>query len=237
VTVIEMQDRLMPRVVAPVVSAFYQSYHESHGVRVLLNTQVREIHGTDRVGAVLCADGARVDADLVVVGIGVIPNTELARAAGLECRNGIVVDRQTRTSDPDIVAAGDCAEHFNPLLGRQLRLESVHNAIEQAKVAAATLAGDPAEYAVIPWFWSDQYDLKLQMAGISEGFDQIAMRGDSRGGKFAVFYFRGEQLLAVDTVNRPADHMLSRKLLANHAVLTPAQAADPQFDLKSLVPA
>jgi 3-phenylpropionate/trans-cinnamate dioxygenase ferredoxin reductase subunit len=234
VSVIEVQGRLMPRAVAPVISEFFRAYHGAQGVKVLCSTQVRALHGDGRVRELHCADGNRLPADLVVVGIGVIPNVELARDAGLACGNGVKVDEYTRTSDPNIVAAGDCAEHPNDLLGRRLRLESVQNAVDQAKAAAATLAGRPHAYRVVPWFWSDQYDLKLQMAGLSEGYDRIALRGDQGAHKFSVFYFRDGALIAVDSVNRPADHMLARKLLAAHVSLSPEQAADEGFDLKAL---
>jgi len=234
VTVLEMQDRVMPRVVSPTVSEFYQRYHKRKGVNIVTGARVAELAAQDsRVGAVRCEDGSEHPADLVIIGIGVLPDIELAEAAGLKCANGIVVDELARTSDPRICAAGDCTNHYNPLLKRRLRLESVQNAVDQAKTAAASLLGEEQPYAQVPWFWTDQYDLKMQMAGISEGYDAEVVRGDPKEKAFSVFYFRDERLLAVDAVNRPADHMVSRRLLQAGAPLAREQAADPEFELKT----
>jgi 3-phenylpropionate/trans-cinnamate dioxygenase ferredoxin reductase subunit len=236
VTVLEMQDRLMPRVVSSRLSAFYADYHRQHGVNVVTGavvTAFREAEG--RVSGVACADGGHYAAQLVIVGIGVVPNVELAVQAGLTCDNGIVVDDCARTGDPDIVAAGDCTNHPNSLLGGRLRLESVHNAVEQAKTAAATLTGQALPYAQIPWFWSDQFDLKLQMAGISSGYDLEVVRGEMAAAGFSIYYFRDGELIAIDSVNRPADHMLGRKLLATKTTLTAEQAANLDCDLKTLL--
>jgi len=234
VTVLEMQERVMPRVVSPTVSEFYQRYHKRKGVKIVTGARVAELKaGEGRVGAVLCDDGSEHPADLVIIGIGVLPNITRAEAAGLKCANGIVVDELARTSDPRVVAAGDCTNHYNPLLKRRLRLESVQNAVDQAKTAAATLLGEELPYTQVPWFWTDQYDLKMQMAGISEGYDAEVVRGDPKEKAFSVFYFRDERLLAVDSVNRPADHMQSRRLLQAGAALSREQAADPEFELKS----
>lgn len=237
VIVIEMQDRVMPRVVAPLVSEFYQKAHEAHGVVVRTNVATAGFEGdaNGRVSAVLLGDGSKIPAQMVVVGIGVIPNAELAQAAGLTCDNGITVDEFARTSDPDIVAAGDVANHPNAFFGRRIRLESVHNAVEQAKTAAATLLGKEKLYKQYPWFWSDQYELKLQMVGLSQGYDTTVVRGNMADGAFSVFYFQGAQLLAVDSINKPADHMQARRILNNGIALTPEQAADPGCDLKLLV--
>lgn len=236
VTVLEMQDRLMPRVVSARLSAFYHNYHQKHGVQVVTSAQVTAFtEAGGRASGVECADGSQYVAQLIIVGIGVIPNVELALEAGLACDNGIVVDDCARTEDPNIVAAGDCTNHPNALLGRRLRLESVHNAVEQAKTAAATLTGEEQPYAQVPWFWSDQFDLKLQMVGISAGYDQEVVRGDIDAAAFSIYYFRDGTLIAVDSVNRPADHMLGRKLLAAKIPVTAAQAADVDCDLKSLL--
>jgi 3-phenylpropionate/trans-cinnamate dioxygenase ferredoxin reductase subunit len=181
------------------------------------------------------ADGNRHEADLVVAGIGIEPCTELASGAGLACENGIAVDEFARTSDPRIVAAGDCASHPNRFAGgARVRLESVQNAIDQAKTAALTLLGKPRAYDAVPWFWSDQYDVKLQMVGLSHGADAHVLRGDPGGHRFSVFYFRSGRLVAIDSVNRPADHMIGRRLLTAGTAMTPDQAADEGFDLKSL---
>ena len=236
VTVLEMQERLMPRVVAPVIGRFIGSCHQQHGVKIVTNACVRAIHG-DRNGVqeVVTVDGTVYPAELVIIGIGVIPNTELAEAAGLACEDGILVDDFAATENPDIVAAGDCTRHPNPLLGGMIRLESVHNALEQAKTAAATLCGNRRPYHQIPWFWSDQYEFKLQMVGISEGHDQHVIRGNLERQRFTVFYFSEDQLIAVDTVNKPGDHMAARRLLAARTTLTCEQAADEDLDLGSLI--
>jgi 3-phenylpropionate/trans-cinnamate dioxygenase ferredoxin reductase subunit len=235
VTVLEMQDRVMPRVVAPLVSEFYQKAHEANGVVIRTQVSVASFEGKDgRLSAVLLADGTRIPAEMAVVGIGVIPNVELAQAAGIACDNGITVDEYALTSDPDIVAAGDVANHPNAFFGRRIRLESVHNALEQASTAAATLCGKPKAYEQYPWFWSDQYDLKLQMVGLSQGYDNTVVRGNIADGAFSVFYFQGDKLLAVDSIKKPAEHMLAKRLLNHRIAVTPAQAGDTGFDLKSL---
>lgn len=236
VTLLEQQDRLMPRAVPRQVSDFYLALHRERGVDVRLGTTVRELLGKDgRVSAVACQDGSAIPADLVVVGIGVLPNSELAQQAGLACDNGVLVDEFACTADRRIVAAGDCTNHPNALLGRRLRLESVHNAVEQARTAAASLLGSPRAYRQHPWFWSDQFEFKLQMVGLSEGHDLAVSRGNARAGKFAVYYFQGQRLLAVDAVNSPADHMLARKLLAAGISPSAGQVSDPDFDLRSLL--
>jgi 3-phenylpropionate/trans-cinnamate dioxygenase ferredoxin reductase subunit len=230
VTVVEIQDRLMPRVVSPTVSAFYRELHDKRGVAVVTNTGVTAI--VDR--AVQLTNGGSLPANAVIIGIGVVPNVELAQAAGLTCDNGIVVDNCARTQDPRIVAAGDCTQHPNTLLGRPLRLESIHNAVEQAATAARTILGTPRPYAQVPWFWSDQYDFKLQMVGISTGYDSEVVRGTIADGKFSVFYYREGKLVAIDSVNRSRDHMQGRRLLGAALSPTPAQAADAAFDLKTI---
>jgi 3-phenylpropionate/trans-cinnamate dioxygenase ferredoxin reductase subunit len=236
VTVLEMQERLMPRVVAPVIGRFIESCHQDHGVKIVNKACVRAIHGdSNGVQEVVTVDGTIYPAKLVIIGIGVIPNTELAETAGLACEDGILVDDFAATEDPDIVAAGDCTRHPNPLLGGMIRLESVHNALEQSKTAAATLCGQQRPYHQIPWFWSDQYQFKLQMVGISEGHDQHVIRGNLSDQRFTVFYFSEGKLIAVDTVNKPGDHMAARKLLAAGTALSCEQAADDGFELGSLI--
>ena len=235
VIVIEAQDRLMPRVVAPIVSAYYLQLHQAHGVQFRLNQQVARLEPTSDTLQVIAADGEMHAAELVVVGIGVVPNIEFAAAAGLECAGGIVVDEFARTHDPNIVAAGDCTFHRNTLFSKPHRLESVQNAVDQAKVAAGTLLDKPVAYSQLPWFWSDQYDVSLQMAGLSTGYDQVIVRGEIDSGKFSVFYFAGERALAADSINRPADHMAARRLLPIAGKLSPSQAADTTIDLKSLL--
>ena len=235
VTVLEAQPRLMPRVVAPAISEFYRELHTSQGATVVCGAMVSEIVGTGgQVRAVAVGGGRSFPADVVLVGIGVVPNVELAQGAGLKVGNGIIVDDCLRTSDPAIYAVGDCAEHPNTFAGGRVRLESVQNACDQARCAAAAIAGRRAPYAALPWFWTDQYDVRLQMAGLSQKYDQTVTRGDIAARKFSVFYFKDGRLVAVDSVNRPADHMIARRLLAAKTVVTPADAADESVDLKKL---
>ncbi|MGH6629327.1 MAG: NAD(P)/FAD-dependent oxidoreductase [Burkholderiales bacterium] len=185
----------------------------------------------------MLGDGSRIETDFIVVGVGIVPNTELAQEAGLAVDNGIIVDEYTRTSDPDIVAAGDCTNHPSDFAGRRVRLESVQNAMEQGRAAAHTLFGKTDPYRAVPWFWSDQYDLKLQMVGLSTGFDQFVLRGDPAKRAFAAFYLKEGHLIAVDTVSRPQDFMLAKKLVASRTALDPASLADEAVPLKSLLPA
>jgi len=216
VTVAEADDRLMSRVVAPVVSDFYRRAHERRGVDVRLRTGVTALSGAaGRVTGARLADGSRVAADLVVVAVGVEPRTELAAQLGLACDRGIVVDACARTSDPAVVAAGDCTVQPHPLTGAGLvRLESVPNAVAQAKAAAATLLGRPEPLRTVPWFWSDQYDLKLQIAGLADGYDAVEVSGDPESESFAVRYHRAGALLAVNAVNRATDYLTVRRDLS-----------------------
>jgi len=235
VTVIEMEDRVMSRVVSPQISEFYQREHSSHGVTLMLSTGISGFSGDGKVAAVDLTNGDQIATDLVVIGIGVVPNTELASDAGLDVDNGIVVDDHCQTSDSDMFAVGDCTQHPNDILGYRLRLESVHNALEQAKTAASNICGDDSRYADVPWFWSDQYDLKLQIAGLSQGYDQTIVRGDPDSRTFSCLYLRDGQLIAVDAVNSPKDFMQSKALIAAHAVIDPDLLADPENELKSLI--
>jgi 3-phenylpropionate/trans-cinnamate dioxygenase ferredoxin reductase subunit len=235
VIVLEGLGRLMSRVVAPIVSEAAARVHQAHGVRLKFDVKVEGLIGSEgQVTGVRTADGTEYPAGCVVVGIGVIPEDRLAAAAGLTCDRGIIVDSCARTSDPKIVAAGDCTAR-RLADGTLLRLESVHNAIEQGKSAAATLLGRERPFTATPWFWSDQYDVKLQMVGLSHGYDQIVTRGDLEKPAFSAFYYRSGQLLAVDSLSRIGDHMVSRKLLDNGISPLPAQAADPAFELASLL--
>ncbi|RMF97865.1 MAG: pyridine nucleotide-disulfide oxidoreductase [Gammaproteobacteria bacterium] len=236
VTVLEAADRVMGRVVSPEVSAFYQREHTRAGVRLRLETPPgTRIGGEGRVSSVIEGDGREHRAELVLIGIGVLPVTELAEAAGLDCDNGIVVDEYCRTADPDILAIGDCTNHPNALLGRRLRLESVHNAQEQAKTAARTLLGRLEPYADVPWFWSDQYDLKLQIAGLGDPGCRRVIRGEPGERSFAVFHCGDDgRLVAVEAINSPREFMLGRKLIAAGARLDPAELADSGNDFKAL---
>ncbi len=235
VTVIEMADRVMSRVVSPKISDFYQKEHAAHGVKLELSAAISGFAGNAKVTGVSLSDGSQVAADLVVVGVGVVPNTELAIGAGLAVANGIVVDDHCRTSDPDVFAVGDCTEHPNDIYDRRVRLESVHNALEQAKTAASNICGEDASYTQVPWFWSDQYDLKLQIAGLSQGYDQTIVRGEPDARSFSCLYLRDGQLIAVDAVNSPKDFMQSKALIAAHAVIDPKLLIDPETELKNML--
>jgi 3-phenylpropionate/trans-cinnamate dioxygenase ferredoxin reductase component len=235
VTVIEALPRLMSRVVAPAISQYFRELHARNGVKVICNATVSEIAGTaGKVEKVILSDGTAHRADLALVGIGVTPNVELAQAAGLRVTNGIPVNEFLQTEDENVFAIGDCAEHPCVQAGARVRLESVQNAADQAQCAAKAIAGRREKYCELPWFWTDQFDVKLQMAGLSRGHDATVTRGAKESGKLSVFYFRGGTFIAVDSINRPMDHMIGRKLLAGGVDLGAEQAADESFDLKAL---
>lgn len=235
VTVVEAAGRVMARTVSAPVSAFVQAAHEARGVRFAFGAAVVEVLGAGgRVAGVATADGRHLPADLVLVGIGVLPNTELAAEAGLAVADGIVVDERLLTCDPAISAIGDCAAFpFRHAGGGLVRLESVQNAADQARCVAARLLGRPAPYASLPWFWSEQGVLRLQIAGLAAPHDRVVLRGGPAEGGFSAFCFRAGTLAGVESVNRPLDHVLARKLLAAGGDLTPEQAARPGFDLKA----
>ena len=236
VTVLEMEDRLMSRTATPTTADFFKRLHHAAGVGIRTNVRVSGFFGTNgRLEAVLCADGTRIPANCALIGIGIEPNSELAAAAGLETDNGIIVDDYARTNDPNIVAAGDCTNHPNASLGRRLRLESVPNALAQARVAAATLCGIFTPYDEIPWFWSDQYDVKLQIVGLSQGYDQLIVRGDPAQHSFLVFCFREQRLLAVEAVNSSKEFIVCKKLLAAEKPISAEQAADTSIALQQLM--
>ncbi|MBN8489581.1 MAG: FAD-dependent oxidoreductase [Burkholderiales bacterium] len=238
VTVLEAAPRLLGRVLSPELSAWYADLHRGHGVQLVLEARIERIDTADGLAcAVVMADGTRHACGGVVLGVGVSANDTLAAAAGLDCERGIVVDACGRTADPRIVAAGDCtARRLDD--GSLLRLESVQNATEQAKSAAAALLGQPRPFTATPWFWSDQYDKKLQMAGLSAGADSWAVRGDMAAGtSFSVYHYRGGRLIAVDSVNAAKDHLQARKLLDAGVSPTPAQVADLGCDLNALLAA
>jgi 3-phenylpropionate/trans-cinnamate dioxygenase ferredoxin reductase subunit len=233
VTVIEMADRVMNRVVCEPVSRFYEAQHRAHGVDLLLNARLESlVAGGNRVRAVRCSGVGDIDAELVVIGVGVTPVDDLARAAGLACDNGIVVDAHCRTSDPAIYAAGDCAQQTNKHYSVRVRLESVDNAFEQANTAALNMLGIATEHDKIPWFWSDQYDLKMVIVGLAQGHDQVVLRGDLAAKAFSACYLRAGELIAIDTVNHAKDQMAARKLIAARARPDPAKLADPSIALK-----
>ena len=235
VTVLEMADMVMARVVDPIVSKFYRRIHEEEGVDIRTGVAVSGFEGDGDIKAVTCGDGSRFEADLVVVGVGILPNVELAQEAGLDCDNGILVDEYCRTNDPDIFAIGDCTNHPSPLYRRRLRLESVQNALEQAKTAAAAICGTLKAYDQVPWFWSDQYDLKLQIAGLSQGYDEAVVRGDPDAGRsFAVFYLKDGVLIAVDAINRAPEFMMSKRLIADRARIPAERLKDETISMKEM---
>ncbi len=237
VTVVEAAERLIARAVAPVVSEFYRQAHRRRGTTVLLSTGVAGFSGHGgRVRGVLLTDGSELPADLVVVGVGVVPRTRLAEQLGLECDAGIVVDSNARTSNPSVVAAGDCTVLPHPMTGvGRVRLESVQNAVAQASVAAATLLGRLDQKQAVPWFWSNQGDLKLQIAGLAAGYDACVLRGEPDTERFSVLYYRDSRLLAVDAVNNPLDYLVVRKTLTSGANIPADGAADAATPLTDLV--
>ena len=234
VTVLEAMPRILQRVTAPELSSFYKRVHTEEGVKILESVGATEIvkDGT-RLKVITGADHS-LSADMVIIGIGVIPNTELAAEAGLTIGNGIEVNAFCQTSHPDVYAAGDVTWHHNIIYDRHIRLESVPNATEQAKVCAAHINGKENPYNSLPWFWSDQFDLKLQIAGLSEGYDDIVIRGDIEGSRsFAAYYFAGDRILAVDAVNAPRDFMMAKMALSKGKNLSKAILQDPDAELKS----
>ena len=230
VTVLEQAPRLMARGVGPVVSQFYARLHREEGVVIRTGAVVRGLEGKH----VVCED-AQYDADIVVVGAGAVPNVELAREAGLAVEDGIVVDAECRTDDASIYAIGDCTSQHHDLVGRRLRLESVHNALEQARIAAAAICGRKPPAIQVPWFWTDQYDVKMQMAGLSAGHYQAVVRGNPDAGRsFAVFYLRDGALIAVDAVNRAPEFMMSKQLIAERAKIDPARLGDEGVAMRDM---
>lgn len=233
VTVFESLDRVMARAVSPDVSAFYAAVHREAGVRIEVNTTVERFEGKDRLEGVR-AGGALWPADLALVGIGIVPNMEIAQRCGLACDDGIVVDHCARTADPDIFAAGDCTRHIGRD-GALIRLESVQNAIDQAKHAALAMLGRPAPYREVPWFWSDQYDLKLQIAGLARPGDALVRRGEPGLRKFAVFHLREGRVAAVEAVNAPPEYIVGRRLIADGKPVEPERLADVAVPMKTMV--
>jgi len=234
VDVVELGTRVMARAVTAEISEYFQARHTAAGIRIHLGVQATSIesNGTDVTGVSL-SDGRHIPADLVVVGVGVLPNVELAAEAGLPVASGIIVDEQLLTSDPDISAIGDCALFASLRFGGSLRLESVQNATDQARCVAARLTGDAKTYDGLPWFWSDQGDDKLQIAGLTTGYDQVVVRGDPAQRSFSAFCYKSGQLVGIESVNRASDHVFGRRILAVKGSIAPEQAADTAFDLKA----
>jgi 3-phenylpropionate/trans-cinnamate dioxygenase ferredoxin reductase component len=234
VTVVEIADRVMARAVLPYISRFFGEQHIRNGTRILLGASVERLVGhRGTVAAIVLKDGRRLNADLVLVATGVEANTEVAAAAGLRVNNGVQVKRDLQTTDPDISAIGDCAAFPFARSGDIVRLESVQNAVDQARCVAARIAGRPQTYDTVPWFWSDQGDLSLQMAGLNRGVDRTVVIGSPEAKSFSVLGFSNGRLVAVESVNRPSDHTAARKLLALQTNLTIEDAERPGFDLKS----
>jgi 3-phenylpropionate/trans-cinnamate dioxygenase ferredoxin reductase subunit len=233
VTVFEAMDRVMARAVSFQVSDFYDKVHRDAGVKLLLDTGVEAFEGNGKLEAVR-AGGKTYKADVALVGIGIVPNDELAREAGLGCEDGIVVDEKSNaTGDPSIFAAGDCTRHIGRE-GAALRLECVQNAIDQAKHAALQMLGKPNTYREVPWFWSDQYDLKLQIAGLARPSDQIVLRGEPAARKFAVFHLRDGAVAAVEAVNAAPEYLIGRKLIAVGSKVPPERLADTSIPMKTI---
>jgi 3-phenylpropionate/trans-cinnamate dioxygenase ferredoxin reductase subunit len=235
VTVLEMADRVMNRVVASNVSEYFAHEHRTQGVKIICNTRVVRLEGQSHVERVVCADGSTYEADLLVVGVGAVANMQLAADAGLKCENGIFVDENCRTSDPAIYAAGDCTYHPSLRFEMRVRLESVDNAFEQAKAAALNMLDRPTVHDRVPWFWSDQFDNKLLIVGLSQGHDQQVTRGDPATRTFTVCYLKGGELLAVEAINHSKDYMAARKLIADRARPDINKLADPLVPLKDSV--
>lgn len=235
VIVFETMDRVLARVTSPLVSEFYQRIHQQEGVKIRLNSSINKFTRNESGLIAHTNDDEEINIDAAIIGIGVIPNTELASEAGLTCENGIVVNEFTQTDDPDIFAIGDCSNHHSIIYDRRIRLESVPNAMEQAKVAAATICKKGQAYNQLPWFWSDQYDVKLQTAGLLQDYDQTVVRGDKTSRKMSVFYLQKGRLIAIDALNSPAEFMLSKKLITNNMSPDVEKLADPSVSLKELL--
>jgi 3-phenylpropionate/trans-cinnamate dioxygenase ferredoxin reductase subunit len=235
VTVLEMAERVMNRVVAPSVSQFFSQEHRAHGVNLICDARVVGLEGRESVQRVLCADGNHHQADLLIVGVGCVATTRLASDAGLACDNGILVDEYCRTSDAAIFAAGDCTNHPSRHFGRRIRLESVDNAFEQAKTAALNMLDRNIAHDRVPWFWSDQFDNKLLIIGLSQGHDRTVLRGDTAMRSFSVCYLQDGELLALEAVNHSKDYMAARKVISERVRLDPAKLADPSVALKDAV--
>ena len=234
VNVLELENRIMRRVVSSEVSDFFQKKHQSEGVEFKFNTSITDIEDQGKQKKIICSDGSCFSTDVVVVGIGIQPNVELAESSGLSCDNGIIVDDNGQTSDPHIFAVGDCSNHPNNIFKRRLRLESVQNAVEQAKSVAAGIAGNHRPYHEVPWFWSDQYNIKLQIAGISQDHDHRVIRGSPKEEKFAVFYQKEKRLVAVDAINSPKEFMLGKKWIAMQAKIPFELIRNMDVDLKKI---
>ncbi|MBJ7484752.1 FAD-dependent oxidoreductase [Brevundimonas sp.] len=235
VDLLEREDRLLARVAGPLLSTFFQTLHEGHGVRFHFGVNIEGFDGLDgQVSGVRLAGGDTIHCDAVLVGIGAIPNDDLASEAGLACDNGVVVDHEARTSDPAIFAIGDVTQRPMPLYDRSLRLESVPNALEQAKIVASAITGRPLPAPEVPWFWSDQYDVKLQIAGLPFGVDRQIVRGDPGEGRFAVFHLSGDKVVCVEAISAPPEFMAGRQLIGRATPVDPVKLADTAVSMKAV---
>jgi 3-phenylpropionate/trans-cinnamate dioxygenase ferredoxin reductase subunit len=235
VVIVEREARVLARVACPQLSRFFEAYHGERGVEILVGAGLTAFRGEGgRVVSVVLDDGREVACDAALVGVGALPNDDLARAAGIECANGVVVDLAAQTSDPDVLAVGDVTWRPLPRYARAHRLESVPNALEQAKQAAAALTGRAPPTPEVPWFWSDQYDLKLQIAGLSFGCEDLIVRGDPASAKFAVFHLRDGVVDAVEAVNAPPEFMMGKKLIESRRPVDRARLADPAVSMKDV---
>lgn len=232
VTILEREERILARVTSPIMADFFSRLHQQHEVTIETSKQVVAIESNSDQRIVRCADGTSYDADIIIVGTGVRVNTALAESAGVTIENGIKVDATARTSNERIYAIGDCTFHFNPHYGRYIRLESVQNAVDQAKIAAAAISGKAIPYENIPWFWSDQYDIKLQIVGLSDGYDKLVIRHEEQENRFSVWYFKGPELLSVDAVNNPKAYVMGTRLIRDKAVVNQERLKDPAVPLK-----
>ena len=234
-SVIDIADRVMSRTVDPLISDYYHSLHKNNGVNIHLKHGLKSITGEGNVEKVFCTNNLELDADIVVIGAGVIPNDELALTAGLTCENGIVVNEFGQTEDKNIYACGDCTNHPNKILGRKLRLESVHNAMEQSKAVASSIMGLKEPYNQVPWFWSDQYDHKLQIVGLSGDHDEVIMRGSKSEQSFLLFYLKDKEIIAVNAINSSKEFLISKKLVANKVRISSDIISDQSSNLNELL--
>ena len=232
VTVYEAEERLMGRVVSAMLSEFYSDLHRKNGVSLHMGDRIDRVKVCDNTLEIYANKQHSLDCDIIVAGIGAIANDEIALEAGLNCDRGIIVDNRCLTSDPDVVAAGDCTVHYNQFAGKSVRLESVQNAVDQAKVAASTMLGGEAVYDQVPWFWSDQYDAKLQIAGINAGYDKYLTAGRPEDNKFSIFYFKDDSLIGADSINDPSSHMAVRKIMTTK-IASMVQIRENLDDLRS----
>lgn len=234
VTVVEAKDRVMNRVVSKEISNFYENEHKKHGVKIILSSKIDAFLGDKNVTSVKLSDGKTIKTNIVIIGIGAIPNTEIAAQTDLGIDDGIIVNSRCLTEDPHIYAIGDCTSHPNVLLGKSIRLESVHNAVEQAKIAAENICGIDNHYKSIPWFWSDQYDIKLQIAGLSYKYDETVIRGKIESRSFSCIYIKDQFIIAIDSINNPGDFIQGKLLIENKTKIDRETLSNPKIMLKDM---